>query len=117
MVSAAQLHTRHEFVRQDVVADFSVEQIFSVNHSRTIRAMHVNAREIAVERMPDDGTHRYLWLAFTLPGSGEEIRALAEFTRSCEKSNRTHLRFKHLFPDFRARLDAFLMDNAQPAVA
>ena len=117
MVSAAQLHSRHEFFRQDVVADFSVEQIFSVNHSRTIRAMHVNSREIAVERMPDEGTHRYLWLAFTLPGSSDEIRALAEFTRSCEKSNRTHLRFKHLFPDFRARLDQFLLDQAEPLPA
>jgi len=117
MVSAAQLHTRHEHFRQDVLADFSVEQIFSANHARTIRAMHVNSREIAVERMPDDGTHRYLWLAFTLPGTGEEIRALAEFTRSCEKSNRTHLRFKHLFPDFRAKLENFLAMSAEPSPA
>jgi hypothetical protein len=117
MVSAAYMHTRQDYFRQDVLADFSVEQIFSANHSRIIRALHVNSREIAVERMPDDGTHRYLWLAFTLPGGGEEIRALAEFTRSCESSNRTHLRFKHLFPDFRARLEEYLVDNAEPAPA
>ena len=63
--------------------------------------------------MPDDGTHRYLWLSFTLPGSNEEIRALGEYHRSCERSGQTHVRFKHLFPDYRAKLLRFLDAHAE----
>ncbi len=54
-------------------------------------------------------TNRFMWLEFGLPNSEERIKALAEII---ERSPfQVKVRFKHLFPDQRKKLDAYLRAN------
>lgn len=54
-------------------------------------------------------TNRYLWLEFGLPDSKEKIKALAEII---ERSPfQTKVRFKHIFPDQRKKLNEYLTAN------
>lgn len=55
------------------------------------------------ELLADD---RFLWLEFNLPETREKIRALGEITD--RKTFSVSVKFKHLFPDQRAKLARFL---------
>ncbi len=50
--------------------------------------------------------HRFMWLEFQLPGQSGPLKALAEVVH--RNQDEVRVRFKHLFPDHRSRLAAFL---------
>jgi hypothetical protein len=107
MTALAYVNDRHG---QDEVVPvgFPVEQTYGPQHSRITRALQLSSTDITLERMPDDGDNRFMWLAFSLPGTSEEIKALGEFEFSDEMTGETTIRFKHLFPDVRDKLERYL---------
>ena len=107
MSALAYVHDRHAF-EEAVPVGFPVQQTYGPQHARITRALQISMTEITLERMPDDGHNRFMWLDFTLPGSSEEIKALGEFEFSDELSGETTIRFKHLFPDVREKLERYL---------
>lgn len=52
---------------------------------------------------------RYMWLEFGIPGSSDKIKALGEITE--RNPFGVTVRFKHLFPDQKARLASHLGVN------
>jgi hypothetical protein len=104
---APTIHKRH-VEAANLSVDFPVQQCFSADHTRVTRATSLSEYGITLERMPDDGFVRHLWLRFTLPGTSGEIPALVELLRSSVTDRETRMRFVHLYPADRRRLVQFL---------
>ncbi len=91
-----------------VKAAFPVQEI--VTRDREVPAVMVSIGHSGVrllaQDIPPEGV-RFVWLDFKLPGERDtHIRALAEVV--ARKGHTQELRFKHLFPDYRERLDRFV---------
>ena len=114
--NAAQIHYRHT-TPEGLEAVFPVEQQFRKDHSRVTGAVRISEEGVVVEAMPDDMESRYRWLAFQLPGTNVEIKALGEFAGSCDSKGETMLRFKHLWPEARRELQRFLAAHVTCAAA
>ncbi len=64
------------------------------------------------------GESRYVWLDFVLPDGNERtIRALGEVATRDAERDVYRVRFKHLFPDHRRRVESFLRSRVATSVA
>lgn len=69
---------------------------------------HVDLQGVAVKAFDAQAFGRYVWLNLDL-GDGDPVRALGEVVdRRSPASAALDIRFKHLFPDYRARLERAL---------
>ena len=106
---AAEVETGNS--QSTVFVQFPLTQIFNESRSRTTTASRISLAGVVVDAMVDDGEHPYRWLDFCIPGTNREIRALAQFQGTDERSGETFLSFKHLWPEARLQLDRFLAAN------
>jgi len=96
----------------DVQASFPVRYEWRRSMTDTPRELDAVAFEIGPDGLRttlggDLGEARHVWLEFTLPdGQDTRVRALGELVGH-DGRQRT-VRFKHVFPDQRLRLQSFL---------
>ncbi|MBM4344618.1 MAG: hypothetical protein FJ100_14735 [Deltaproteobacteria bacterium] len=65
---------------------------------------HVDLQGVSVRAFDAEAFGRYVWLNLDL-GDGDPVRALGEVVeRRSPAAAAVDIRFKHLFPDYRARL-------------
>ena len=89
---------------------FEVLEILGTH--KTVKASGMNlTQEGMVLDTPAErlATNKFMWLEFGLPQSQERIKALAEIVD--RSPSQVKVKFKHLFPGQRKKLDAFLRAN------
>lgn len=96
----------------DTMQGKSFEVVEILGNQQPIKASgnHLTTEGLVLETPSEVlATNRFMWLEFGLPNSQERIKALAEII---ERSPfQVKVRFKHLFPDQRKKLQAYLMAN------
>lgn len=98
---------------QRIIASFPVREILSETVTLESFATEIDRGGIELTRSSAAApAARFVWLEFALPDAPEKrMRALGEYV------DEQRIRFKHLFPDHRVRLERYLAAHAERRAA